>query len=390
MEKVENVKILIADDTPANVKIIEKFIMPRGYEVIIANNGAEAVEMYKQHLPDIILMDIMMPVMDGYEATKEIKKLSAPHWVPLIFLSAKATIEDQIEGIKIGGDDYLTKPVDLRMLEAKLNAMMRIVVMQRELNRTHKELQNYYDQAEEEMELAKNLMENLSKHPEVCNPDMLTTFSSAAERISGDIIVYASDKNKRYYVMLADATGHGLTAAISQIPATQIFFQMVEQGHSVQAIAERINETLYKLLPPDRFVAATIVAIDFENKSIELWNGSNPRPVFVAKSGGIQKLFDKSNFALGIVGTDNFTTDIETYSWEEEGQLLIYSDGVVDFKNTEDEEFGFERLKNTVNTVDNANSAKTPFDRIISEMESFKDENREFDDVSLCAVECKV
>lgn len=389
MDKVENVKILIADDTPANVKIIEKFIQPRGYETIIAENGAEAVEKFKEHKPDIVLMDIMMPVKDGYEAAKEIKELSGPNWVPLIFLSAKSSIEEQIEGISIGGDDYLTKPVDLRMLESKLRAMLRIVKMQQELNKTSHELQNYYNKAEEEMELAKQLMDNLTSQLKMKRPDFIKVHNTPADKLSGDVIVTSCDGDGRCYILLADATGHGLSAAISQIPVTQVFNHMVEKAYSVKAIARRINSALNELLPPDRFVAATIACIDFNSQFIELWNGSNPRPLFVSKEGKIEKVFEKTNFALGMVNNDAFMSNVECYKWEGEGELLIYSDGLTEAKDQNGEDFGYERLKTVVaNHV--ASDNESHYDKVLNELDNFKDKHNKFDDISLLAVKCSL
>jgi len=387
MTKVENIKVLIADDTPANVKIIEKFLTPRGYNTVLAENGAEAVEMFVAEKPDIVLMDIMMPIKDGYEAAKEIKALSSPNWIPLIFLSAKSSIEEQMEGIQVGGDDYLTKPVDLRMLETKLNAMMRIVDMQRELHKTSQALKSYYEQAEEEMDLAKQLMENLTSQRNVCRPDFISVYNKPADNISGDVIVFACEAESRLYLMLADATGHGLSAAISQIPVTQLFYHMVNKGYSVSAIAKRINTSLNDLLPPDRFVAATIASIDFNSKLIELWNGSNPRPLFVSKEGEIKKVFEKTNFALGMVNENTFMANVECFHWEDEGQLLIYSDGLIDAKNTEGEDFGFERLKAVVSQP--TSDEKTLFhDKVIDEVGKYKDNNNKFDDISLLTVKC--
>ena len=389
MNTVENIKILVADDTPANVKIIEKFIQPRGYTVIVATDGVEAVDKFKEHSPDIVLMDIMMPNKDGYEAAKEIKELSAPHWVPLIFLSAKTTIDDQIVGIKVGGDDYLTKPVDLRMLEAKLNAMMRIVDMQRQLKQTSEELQIYYNRAEEEMELAKSLMENLTVQRDQSRLESISLFTNAAENISGDIIVTNCSDPNQCFLMLADATGHGLTAAISQIPVTQIFFHMVEKGYSIKSIAQRINKSLNKLLPPDRFVAATLVHVDFKNKMAEVWNGSNPRPIFVSKSGEVVKVFEQTNFALGIVDDTSFMSNVEYYQWEDEGELLIYSDGLIDVKDPIGQEYGFKRLLEFVKSNRTANPKDSLHDAVLNEIETFKDKTKKFDDVSLLTVKCQ-
>ncbi|HFE38447.1 MAG TPA: response regulator, partial [Gammaproteobacteria bacterium] len=252
----KNIKILIVDDTAVNIKVIEMFLKPRGYDVVTAEDGQIAIEKFISEKPDIILMDVMMPNVDGYDATIAIRGLAGDRWVPIIFLSAKANPEDQVKGIEIGGDDYLTKPVNLNLLEAKLGAMIRIVNMQKELARTHGILQGYYDQAEQELELAKKLMQNMTGNSQGYSEEHIHIYSNALEEINGDITVTYRTRNDNLYLLMADATGHGLAAAISQIPVTQIFYQMAEKGYSVSAIAQKINHTLKKLLPPNRFVTA--------------------------------------------------------------------------------------------------------------------------------------
>ena len=143
-------KILAVDDTEMNISLLERFLRKKGHEIIVAVNGQEAVEKFVSEQPDLVLMDVMMPVMDGYDATREIRKVSGDKWVPIIFMSAKVAVEDQIAGLDAGGDDYLTKPINMRILGAKINAMQRIADMGDALATQAKELAQYHAAAEEE------------------------------------------------------------------------------------------------------------------------------------------------------------------------------------------------------------------------------------------------
>ena len=122
----QKLKILVVDDTAENRDLIGLYMKRMGHETIYAENGQEGVEAYAREKPDIILMDVMMPVLDGYEATRMIRELCGTNWVPIIFLSANVEVDDQIEGIEAGGDDYLPKPINLGLLNAKFGAMQRI------------------------------------------------------------------------------------------------------------------------------------------------------------------------------------------------------------------------------------------------------------------------
>ena len=386
----EKVKVLVVDDTLANVKLIQKFIEPKGYQVAVASNGQEAVEMYQADRPEIVLMDVMMPVVNGYEATKRIRELDKDHWVPLIFLSAKTTIDDQIEAIALGGDDYLTKPVDLRLLEAKLSAMMRIVKVQRELKSTSLKLMDYVAQADAELDLAKRLMSNMLCTYTVEGLDNVQRFNVAAKVISGDISIVFKAKNK-LYILLADATGHGLSAAISLMPATQLFHSMVKRERSVSEIAVSINQMLKALLPSDRFVAATIATINEVDRSIEVWNGSNPPPIIVDEKGQLLKMFEQTNFALGIVDGDAFTAETEVYQYSSNNELLIYSDGLTELVDVGNNVFGVEGVISILNS--NSDEISTPHGNYFllrNYAENLIDGRKYSDDVSLISVQSLV
>jgi len=119
-------RILVVDDTPENVEILQMRLESQGYEVRVAGDGAAALEAVRAEPPDLILLDIMMPVMDGIEATKRLKADAALPFIPIILVTAKADAKDVIAGLEAGGDDYLTKPVDHAALMARVRSMLRI------------------------------------------------------------------------------------------------------------------------------------------------------------------------------------------------------------------------------------------------------------------------
>ena len=125
-------KILLVDDTKTERLIISAYLEKLGHTTICAENGHEAIELFKSKSPDLVLMDVIMPEMDGHEAARCLRK-DEKEWVPIIFLSGRVAAEDIVAGIEAGGDDYLTKPVDFTVLGAKMTAMQRIAKMRQKL-----------------------------------------------------------------------------------------------------------------------------------------------------------------------------------------------------------------------------------------------------------------
>ena len=118
--------ILVVDDVPDNVDILQMRLESQGYEVVTAGDGEEALAKTRELLPDLVLLDVMMPRMDGIETVKQIKADASLPFIPVILVTARADAKDVIAGLESGGDDYLTKPVDHAALSARVRAMLRI------------------------------------------------------------------------------------------------------------------------------------------------------------------------------------------------------------------------------------------------------------------------
>ena len=121
----EKPKILISDDEDDIRMVLKKRLESAGYDVITASNGAEAVETAVKEKPDLIIMDVMMPVMDGFEATRILRSKLETAVIPIVMLTAKQTKEDELEGLDAGADDYITKPFDKDKLLARIRMLLR-------------------------------------------------------------------------------------------------------------------------------------------------------------------------------------------------------------------------------------------------------------------------
>ncbi len=119
-------QILIVDDNAANLDILETRLAAHGYDIITARDGAEGLAVAIERKPDLILLDIMMPKMDGIEVCRRLKGDRSLPFIPVILVTAKAEVEDVVAGLEAGGDEYLTKPVDQKALVARVKSMLRI------------------------------------------------------------------------------------------------------------------------------------------------------------------------------------------------------------------------------------------------------------------------
>ena len=374
------VKILAVDDNVVNIKVLGQYLIKQGYEVITAESGEEAIEKFKSDSPDIILMDIMMGGMNGLEATAKIKALAGDHWVPVIFMSALASEEDKIKGLDIGGDDYITKPIEFNILGAKLKAVQRISDIQFKLSETMLELKQYKKAEEREQEMAYDLMESLFDTGQHLAGKDIHIWHIPATLFSGDLIIAKKASNNRLYVLHADSTGHGLTAALPLLPVSQTFYQMANKGFSIGHIAKEMNKQLKFVMPINRFVAVTLLLVDIGNNVIEIWNGGNP-PVFVMnEKNKLAKKFDSKHLALGILPDESFDETTEFHFCEGNNSVTLYSDGLVEAENQDGKVFDEAMLLNVLKTdVDAAHLRNNIVDAVTEHLQ----ETKAHDDMSL-------
>lgn len=465
--------VLVVDDTATNRQILSVFLKKLGHTVDLAEDGAQAVDKFSQHPYDLVIMDVMMPVMDGYEATRRIKRLCGDRWVPVVFLSALDKDENLVTGLEAGGDDYLPKPVNFVVLEAKLRSLSRAILLRRDLEDSrrfsqavtdsqvdaivtadeagtihsvnpaacrifgyasdellgrnvsmlmpeptrsahdgyiaryvggaapkvigtlgreatgrHKSgapiqlslgisefqdrgrrmfvatlrdisvakaaeqklrenaatLQRYHDDREAENSLAMEILDQLMQRPGLADPS-LRYWMSPASNFSGDIVAAARTRDGLFFALLADATGHGLAAAISVLPVLTLFYDVAEFGLPLGRMIAKINSQLRAALPVGRFVACSCVCIDPQSGRSELWLGGMPNVLVMDTAGRVVREIRAVHLPLGIDDWDwqSATTEaIETPPGG--GQLVMYSDGLLEARNPAGEEFGLQRL----------------------------------------------
>ncbi len=134
-------RILVVDDNRDNVEIIATRLRFRGYEIEEASDGATALEMVRNNPPDLMLLDVMLPDIDGSEIARRLKNDEDMPFIPIILVTARDTTQDKVAGLDAGADDYLTKPIDFPELEARVRSMLRIKRLQDEIEEKNRELE---------------------------------------------------------------------------------------------------------------------------------------------------------------------------------------------------------------------------------------------------------
>lgn len=322
--------ILIADDDAVSRALVAAIAQKLGHSVILVDNGEEAVFAFQTQVPDLILMDGQMPVLDGYEATRRIRAASAQRWVPILFVAGGDDHDAIVRALDAGADDYLTKPLHPVMFGAKLAAVDRVRRLYRAGEQQKERLQEYRDAAEEESRIAQYLMHKLVNAGALEDPMLKFAIVPVARNFSGDLVAAARTPRGALHVMLADAVGHGLAAALNVLPIVPCFYAMTAKGFDLDMIAIELNRTLRQYMPVDRFVAATLLSVEPVARRVKVWNGANPPALALDAAGRVLARFESKNLALGILPEAAFEPVVETFDYTGACQVFACSDGVVD------------------------------------------------------------
>jgi len=334
--------ILIAEDSELSRNVLTSLLVKYGFNIIIACDGAEAVEQFKKHSPDLILMDLMMPVMNGYEATREIKTIAGDKFVPIIVLTSITETDSLVKSIEHGADDYLNKPYNAEAIHAKIIALSRIKALHDMLDEKSRELQAHNMRAESELVLAEHIYDDIVNK---VGSDLtyLKSYMRPVTHFNGDIFMVSHSPSGGMHIMLGDFTGHGLSAAIGAIPASEVFYQMTKKGFSIGDIAVEMNSRLRRLLPVNMFCAACLIEVDPDRTAMHIWNGSMPDVVLLGPDGAVKQTISSSHSALGIEPDEKFKRNMDIISIEGNEKLYMCSDGVIDVRNSDGVKYGKER-----------------------------------------------
>ncbi|WP_454863037.1 ATP-binding SpoIIE family protein phosphatase [Pseudomonas hormoni] len=376
----EPLTILIAEDSAADRMLLSSIVRRQGHEVLTAANGAEAVEAFRQQRPQLVLMDAMMPVMDGFEAARQIKALAGETLVPIIFLTSLTESEALARCLEAGGDDFLAKPYNQVILTAKIKAMDRLRRLQATVLKQRDQIARHHDYLLNEQRVAKAVFDKVA-HSGCLNAPNIRYLQSPYALFNGDLLLAAFTPAGDMHVLLGDFTGHGLPAAVGAMPLAEVFYGMTAKGYGLSETLREMNAKLKRILPVDMFCCATLLCLSFQRRSVEVWNGGMPDGYLHSIASGERTPLKARHLPLGVLSPQTFDDRTEVFPMAVGDRVFLLSDGVIDTCDANEQLFGVERLQQVF-------AANRQPDRLFEEIEQalrdFRGEAR--DDVSMVEV----
>jgi CheY-like chemotaxis protein len=374
-----NTSVLVVDDDDTNRLVLEGLLSEAGHRVFEARHGAEAVDLYERHRPDAVLMDIMMPVMDGFEATRRIRALAGSHYVPILFLTALTDDKSLVRCIEAGGSDFLTKPYRHPILSLKVDAALRAHNVTLELERRMETLREHHDHLKQEQEVAERIFGNMVHRGHLHEPCFRYRVSPAA-LFNGDLLLAARRPDGGVRVLVGDFTGHGLPAAVGAIPVAEMFYVMTGKNRPLSELAREINRKLKNVLPPEIFLAACL--LDVTPGAFDVWSGGIPDVLIRDVNTGALREVSAQHMPLGILPDAEFSDAVESVKLTRDERLCVYSDGVIEARNDAGECFKAARLHACLQRAGDGDGAAAAWEAV----NAFRGVSTQQDDITLIEI----
>ncbi|TAK89960.1 MAG: fused response regulator/phosphatase [Burkholderiaceae bacterium] len=360
---VLSLRVLVAEDNRLNRMMVCECLKRNGHQAIVAENGAQAVALFDTEKPDVVLLDIVMPVMDGLEAAKLIRAQPLGATIPLLFLSGVDDEKSKLASLSLA-DGLISKPIEPKLLAARLSAFFRQVQLQHQYQEQIKQTQQALNLLQAENELGAYVLSRMLDT--ALKADQCVRFiNRAAVNFSGDLVLYSRCPAGKYYVLLADAVGHGIAAAFNVFPLMSIFTAMARRGVTPGEIIRQMNSSLHTLMPVDRFISAALVCIDPTTLTMEAWNGGMPPILVLDARGECKHEFNSLHMPLRLESDADIDCKPVVHELSRGDEILMFSDGLLE-ANRQSVEAGLSHLR----AMMRAEPEETRFEKISAWLES--------------------
>ncbi|WP_313650750.1 ATP-binding SpoIIE family protein phosphatase [Pseudomonas soli] len=372
--------VLVAEDGAADRLLLAQIVRRQGHEVLTAENGEQAVAIFAERRPQLVLLDALMPVMDGFEAARRIKALAGEALVPIIFLTSLNEEEGLVRCLEAGGDDFMAKPYSAVILAAKIRAMDRLRRLQATVLEQRDQITRHHHHLLNEQRVAKAVFDKVA-HAGCLNAPNIRYLQSPYALFNGDLLLAAFTPSGDMHVLLGDFTGHGLPAAVGAMPLAEVFYGMTAKGYGLVETLREMNAKLKRILPVDMFCCALLLKLSFQRATVEVWNGGMPDGYRLSVAGEVLEVLPSRHLPLGILPPEQFDDTTEVIPLAAGERLFLLSDGVVDTGDAQDCLFGVQRLRQVL--ADNRDPTML-FDEVMQALARFGGQSR--DDISLCDI----
>jgi serine phosphatase RsbU (regulator of sigma subunit) len=370
-------RILIVDDVKSNVDILVEALRDE-YKLGVALDGAAALRSVEKSPPDLVLLDIVMPGLDGYEVCQQLRAHESTREVPVIFLSSLEDVKNKAHGFEVGGNDYLTKPFEVLEIKARVRSLLKAKAyadavreaMARDL-RIAREIQMGF------------LPASLADVTKGTGLDVHAVMEPASQ-VGGDLYEVLRASDQRVVVALGDVSGKGIPAALFMAVAVTVLRTLARQIAEPDEILSRLNDELAAQNPRGMFVTLQCLVFDLAQRRVSC-AGAGHHQLAVVSRGRPPRLACPSSGRPAALSPSN-PVERETLSLTPGDTFVLFSDGVSEAMNLDEDFYGEERLLAVLAASSGATAAET-VTRVLADVRAFTAGAKQSDDITVLAAQ---
>ena len=377
--------ILAVDDTPENLDVVKGILAPT-YIVKAAINGMMALKIVEKQTPDLILLDIMMPGMSGYEVCEALKSNPETSHIPVIFLTAMDQTTDESKGFDLGAADYITKPVNPPILESRVKTHLALKRAMDELHDAYAVIKKQKDRMQEELNVGHTIQMSMVPREFPAFPERnefdLHGLLKPAREVGGDFYDFFMIGEDEICLVVGDVSGKGVPAALFMAVTQTMIKTAASDDHSPASIVTRVNDALSSDNPASMFVTLFLAIVDIRTGRFRYCNAGHNPPYVVHPGGELTCLNQRHGVVMGAMPGLAYGED-ET-SLAREDSLFVFTDGVTEAMDQDGELFGEPRLEEFLAKADDS-AAQNLTAAALQRIEEFAVGAEQADDITLLA-----
>lgn len=373
MKNLSDCRVLIVDDAKTNLDILVEGLKA-DHKLSLAMNGEMALQIAARTPPDLVLLDIMMPGMDGYEVCRRMREMPETAEVPIMFLSSLEEVQNKTRGFEAGANDYLTKPFEMLEVKARVRSLLKAKAYSDAVK----------EQIASELRVAREIqMGMLPRDFSTVENAYGVEFGAVLEparEVGGDLYGICAAAKDRLVVFLGDVSGKGLPASMFMVRAISLARLLARDIVAPEQILARLNDELSEDNPSFMFVTFICAVFDPHTGKLTLANGGHCRPVLIRAGEAPCWAVKNLGTALGFdAGMEFERTELTLQPGD---TLVFYTDGVSEAFNPQDECYGDGRLiADTAGCAGQSAAALT--DTLLGKVHAFANSAPQSDDIAI-------
>ena len=371
--------ILAVDDNEDNVFLLKVILENHNHQVLPAYSGAQAINIAENSQIDLVLLDLMMPEMNGMEVAARLKSMESTKHVPIILLTAKKKeVKDVVAALDSGADEYITKPFHETELVARVKSMLRMKSLFDQITQAKRLM-------EEDLHTAQKVQESLlpTEYP-YYDKIRINAYYEATSSLGGDYYDVLDYGNGKVGILIADVSGHGASAALIVSMLKTIMISHIDEAPTPKKMVELLNFRMMNLIPEDRYFTMFLGIVDINTGKMTYARAGHPYPMILRKDSGIVSRLDAKGDVVGLF--PDITIEPGEVDLKPGDRLFTYSDGLFEITSDEGEMFGLDRLQKELEENSGMEGAAL-VDYLVKLTQSFSSLENLEDDVAILMAE---